>query len=414
MKRLLFLAIALIVVASLHAYPRDGYAYTGIKRLLYLQKLYEQGKLNLDPGATCTMEQVRLLNGANIPGIDSIPGTHKELQGEINRLFGGLDPNYSISLLDMTPGREVRYAERRSHAGYQPGSVGKLAVLTAVFVEMDRIYPGDFESQRWVLMTRVVRSGPWGIPNSHTVPFYNPQTDHFFKRHVQPGDAFSVYEWIDHMVSVSSNAAASIVWREAMLMRAFGEDYECLSESEAEAFFAETARDSLSDLSIAVVNEPLRSLGIDEDEWKLGTMFTRGASSRVPPQGGSIGTARGLMKWLVALEHGRIINPRSCLEMKRLLYLTDRRIRYASAAVLDSAQVYFKSGSLYKCRKEEGFSCGKYRGNVYNYMNSVAIVEHPDGTYYMVVLMSNVLRKNSAGDHYGLATNIDRIIRRSS
>lgn len=44
-------------------------------------------------------------------------------------------------------------------------------------------------------------------------------------------------------------------------------------------------------------------------------------------------------------------------------------------------------------------------------MNSVAIVEHPSGSKYMVCLMTNVLRKNSAGDHLALASKIDKIIR---
>jgi hypothetical protein len=93
------------------------------------------------------------------------------------------------------------------------------------------------------------------------------------------------------------------------------------------------------------------------------------------------------------------------------MYSTDRRIRYATSPVLKEAAVYFKSGSLYKCKPEEGFSCGKYKGNVENYMNSVAVVEHPDGTIYMVALMSNVLRKNSGTDHMLLAGKIDKIIR---
>lgn len=92
--------------------------------------------------------------------------------------------------------------------------------------------------------------------------------------------------------------------------------------------------------------------------------------------------------------------------------MTDRRIRYATSPRLTKAAVYFKSGSLYKCKKEEGFECKKYMGNVENYMNSVAIVEHPDGTVYMVALMSNVLKKNSNIDHQTLATYIDDIIRK--
>ena len=93
------------------------------------------------------------------------------------------------------------------------------------------------------------------------------------------------------------------------------------------------------------------------------------------------------------------------------MYQTDRRIRYAQSSALKDAAVYFKSGSLYKCKPEEGFECKKYMGNVENYMNSVIIVEHEDGTTYMVTLMSNVLRKNSGSDHMALASQIDKVIR---
>jgi hypothetical protein len=100
----------------------------------------------------------------------------------------------------------------------------------------------------------------------------------------------------------------------------------------------------------------------------------------------------------------------SSLEIKRLMYMTDRRIRYVSAPALADAGVYFKSGSQYKCKPEPGFTCVKYKGNVDNYMNSVVIVEHADGRVYIVVLMSNVLRKNSAVDHQTLAAAIDKLI----
>jgi hypothetical protein len=112
------------------------------------------------------------------------------------------------------------------------------------------------------------------------------------------------------------------------------------------------------------------------------------------------------------MESGNIVDQESSLEIKRLMYSTDRRIRYASSASLTDAAVYFKSGSLYRCKPEEDFKCGKYMGNVDNYMNSVVVVEQPDGTIYMVTLMSNVLRKNSANDHYALASSIDKIVRK--
>lgn len=160
-----------------------------------------------------------------------------------------------------------------------------------------------------------------------------------------------------------------------------------------------------------VVNVPLRNLGITSDEWRLGAFFTRGANQYLSGKGGSIGSPLGLLKWMLQLERGKIIDENSSLEIKRLMYMTDRRIRYAQAPQLREAAVYFKSGSLYKCDRSKGEACGKYKGNVDNFMNSVAIVEHPDGTNYMVCLMTNVLRKNSASDHMFLASSIDKAIK---
>jgi acid stress-induced BolA-like protein IbaG/YrbA len=51
---------------------------------------------------------------------------------------------------------------------------------------------------------------------------------------------------------------------------------------------------------------------------------------------------------------------------------------------------------------------------VINYMNSVAIVEQEvDGVklHYVVIVISNVLRKNSAVEHQALGTEIHRLIR---
>jgi len=113
------------------------------------------------------------------------------------------------------------------------------------------------------------------------------------------------------------------------------------------------------------------------------------------------------------MEQGRLVDVFSSREIKRLLYMTERRIRYASSPALQDSAVYFKSGSLYSCKAEPGFKCKKYHGNVKNYMNSVAIVETPAGVgrlYYIVTLISNVLYKNSAVDHQTLATYIHRLI----
>jgi hypothetical protein len=121
------------------------------------------------------------------------------------------------------------------------------------------------------------------------------------------------------------------------------------------------------------------------------------------------------MEYLLLMEQGKLIDEYSSRQLKRLLYMTERRIRYASAPALKDSAVYFKSGSLYSCQPEEGFKCGKYKGNKMNYMNSIAIVESPAGDYklnYIVTLVSNVLRKNSAVAHQTLATRIQRLLER--
>ena len=151
------------------------------------------------------------------------------------------------------------------------------------------------------------------------------------------------------------------------------------------------------------------------DHQTLGTRIhrlPRVGKQRVPGTN-SYATSRELMRFCLKMEQGKLVDAFSSREIKRLLYVTERRIRYASSPALRHAAVYFKSGSLYKCKPEPDFKCRKYHGNVRNFMNSLAIVESPAGQkrlYYMVTLLSNVLRKNSAVDHQTLGTRIHRLL----
>ena len=409
--------VALIVLSGAHParYPVDGYEQTGIRRLLMVQRIIsgERSGTPPVPGARKSIQDIGL--GLIPPSVhvDQLPTPDPEFNRAVNGIFTGLDPSYSVAVLDITRGKPFRYAERNGRMASQPGSVGKLAVIVGLMTELKTVYPDSFESRRALLRNKQVRAGSWAVPNTHTVPIYDPEEDTLVKRKVIENDVFSLYEWVDHMMSVSSNAAASIVWREAVLLRVFGSSYAGLTEQQAEEYFASTPRAELSRIANDVVNAPLRDLGISEDEWRLGSFFTRGASAVIPGIGGSTGTVRGLITFLLRVESGDVVDVASSLEIKRMMYMTDRRIRYAASPALTNAAVYFKSGSLYSCKEEEGFTCEKYHGNVRNFMNSVALVEHPDGTTYMVVLMSNVLKKNSASDHLTLASSIDRIVRTS-
>lgn len=419
MKRsitLIILGIIGLAFTPYLPYPIDGYERTGIKRLKRLERI-KNGEIKdaqLPPaGAFKSWDEIELnLRSRKDDSTASFFVNDDQFQKDISGLFRGLDRSYSLAILDISNPDSTRYAQRNETLGYQPGSVGKLVVLVALFDQLAKIYPDSFEKRIGLLKNKSVKAGPWGLTDEHTIPIYNIEKNTLVKRQVIASDVFTLFEWADHMLSVSNNGAASIVWREALLMAAFGEKYPDLTEEEAGTYFKETPRKEITDLANDVVNLPLREMGIGHDEWRLGSFFTRGANTFVGDKGGSIGTPLGLMKFLVQLEQGKVVDEASSVEMKRLMYMTDRRIRYAQSPALKEAAVYFKSGSLYKCDRSKGEACGKYMGNVFNYMNSVIIVEHPDNCTYMVVLMTNVLRKNSASDHLYLANSIDKLVRK--
>ncbi|SEA33197.1 serine hydrolase [Bizionia paragorgiae] len=417
MKKLFYFTISFCIILSFGfiSYPIDGYESTGISRLYHLRKIQVDSiPYNRIPaGAYLNLADIKLnLKSRSKDSMDVLLKEDDAFTKEVRALFPG--SGYSAAILDMSNPEDLKYAAYREHVGYQPGSVGKLAVLVALMTELSELCPDSWEDRAFYLKNTRVTSGYWGTGDHHTIPVYDIEKNKLTKRRVVASDEFSLYEWLDHMVSVSNNGAASVVYREAMLMRAFGSEYFFLNQEKTDAFFKETSRDSLTNLAHAVVNEPLLNMGIAENDWKLGGLFTRGPEKYVGRKGGSIGTPKGLMQFLVKLEQGAIVDHETSLEMKRLLYSTDRRIRYARSPRLDSAAVYFKSGSYYKCDRTKNPNCSDYAGNVFNYMNSVIIVEHPNGTKYIVCLMSNVLNKNSAGAHMYLASKIDDIINKNN
>ena len=396
-----------------NSYPIDGFDDTGIRRLVHAQRVMvgtEKGA-QLPKGALLGTAQVQLhmlSSSFSLTGTSDV--VDPELQKKINTLFPNLDESYSLAVLDITPNKTPRLALWKPTRRFALGSVGKLAIAAGLFTELKNIFPDDPEKRRELLKNRIVTAGPWIETDHHSVPVYEPGTGVFNSRPIHQGDRFSLYEWADHMISASANAAASTLWKETMLMRHFGKEYPPSPEAEKN-FFAATSKSVLGQMAAKVVNEPLIAAGITPQEFHLGSFFTATGKRMVPSEGDSNGSPMGLMKYLVALEQGRICDAWSSLEIKRLMYSTARRIRYASSPALADSAVFFKSGSLYHCMAEPGYACKKYMGNKDNFMNSVAIVERPDNRIYMVALMTNVLKKNSAVDHQTLATRIDAIMK---
>lgn len=412
MKHLLCVLLTCLVAFMQFAwsYPIDGYSLTGIRRLNRLQQILDGKSRGTAPvkGACRSIQDIKLnLQGERGESLAVLPVPDPELQREIDTLFPDRHESYCLALLDITPGRKVRYAGRQEDRQLSPGSVGKLVILAGLFKELKRLYPSP-EIRHALLKNRTVIADKWILTDEHEVPIFDIESGKYANRIIREGDVFSLYEWVDHMISASNNSAASTVWKEVLLMRAFGSGYPPSLQQEKD-YFDKTPKTELRDQAMTI-NDPLRDAGISARDWQLGSFFTRTGKQIVPGGGGSVATPKGYLQYLVAVERGLMVDSWSSLEIKRLMYMTARRIRYASAPRLNEAAVYFKSGSLYRCKAEPNFKCGKYMGNVENVMNSVAIVEHPDGRVYLVGLMSNVLKKNSAVEHQTLATYVDRIL----
>ena len=403
--------LGLVLTTVVSAYPLDGYGDTGIRRLEGM-RLAQQGvvrDVKQPPGAMLNLAQVqpRLIGQTfDLPAPDA--AFTQRMSGV---LTGNMDA-YGVALLDLSDPAKPLYAEHRADHQQNVGSVGKLVVAMALFQALADTYPNDTEKRTAVLKNTQVTADAFAHWDHHTIRLFDPATKTLVRRPVRDGDRGSLFEWLDWMLSVSSNSAGSMVMREAMLVRQFGTRYP-RPDAEIEQFFRDTPGRELTALFDRTFVEPLTRNGLDVAMLRQGSFLTAEGKQLVSGVGNSYGTARELMRLLLRMEQGRLVDEWSSRQIKRLLYMTERRIRYASSPALADSAVYFKSGSLYDCEPEPGFNCGPYRGNVRNYMNSVVIVESPASgrrLHYAVTLISNVLRKNSAATHQALAADIHRLV----
>lgn len=414
MKRLL--ATSLMLAGTLASvpgdtYPLDGLEQSGIRRLIGYQLLQQSPTgAKLPPGALLKNSEIELqLTGYDGPDFDALP-EDPELSAALGAMLRRRDPSYSFVLVDISDPGDIHWAGLRADVRQNPGSVGKLLCMLGLFNALAQAFP-DVEDRQRVLRESVSRAGDWVDREIHEVPRWDPDAQRNRFSVIRPPDEFRLSEWLDHAISVSANGAGTMIWREAMLIRHFGSEYP-VSEEARRQFFTETSKSVLSQIARAVVTEPLVEAGIDTDNLQQGSFWT-GNSKRKVPGTVSFATPRELARFMFRLEEGRLVDEWSSLEMKKYLYMTKRRYRYVYAPELNRAAVFFKSGSLYSCKPEEGFRCGKYLGNVRNLMNSVAIVQGPaeNDPHYIAALMSNVLRVNSAWDHSRIAAAVDTMVR---
>jgi hypothetical protein len=389
------------------SYPLDGYESTGVPRLEY-QRLVQEGELKgrKRPSGELmplSMVQLRLLDHPDL----ELPEPDPDLTDQIQKLIGADADRYGLALLDLSDLDKPRYAEWQGNQRQNPGSVGKILVALGIFQALADIYPEKIEKRKKVLRDTIITADAFSKGDHHSVSFYDVETHALAKRAIQAGDRASFYTYLDWMLSPSSNAAAAMLEKQLILLKHFGKDYPPSPEEE-KRFFDETPKKQLGEIFVDAITSPLTRNGLDVGQLRQGSFFTHAGKQFVPGTS-SYATPRELTRLLLKMEQGKLVDAWSSLELKRLLYVTERRIRYGSSGALRSSAVYFKSGSLYSCMKEEGFICKKYHGNKRNYMNSIALVETPAGQdrlFYMVSVLSNVLRKNSAIDHRDLARAI--------
>ena len=405
------MSILLAGSGEIIAYPLNGYETTGIGRLEAARRI-ETGEMagaRQPHGALLTMDKVDI-RLRDYPDLQ-IPEPDPELTRKLITLLGERAERYQVAILDLSQPGQPRYAAHHDDYRANVGSVGKLLVALAVFQTLADLYPDDTEQRNRILRDTRITADEFVLTDHHTVRMWKPETGILNRKVLAPGDTGSYWEFLDWMMSASSNAAASIVIKNAMLLRQFGRDFP-VDFATGQEFFTTTPREALAKLLTETLQPPVTRNGMDLKQIRQGSFFTATGQRKV--QGTtSYATPRSLIDLLLRMEQGKLVDEYSSREIKRLLYSTERRIRYASAPALNDSAVYFKSGSLFECRPEPGFRCFQYHGNVKNLMNSVAVVESPAGErkhHYLVALMSNVLRRNSAYDHQSLATGIHELI----
>lgn len=402
------IVLALLGVApACFGYPLDGYTYSGIRRLEHTRTLQAQRAV-LPAGATLPLDAV-------VPsGIDAttLPPADADWSAELTRMLGDDADQYGVAVLDLTDPRNLRYAAHQPDYRANVGSVGKVLALLAWMRKLADWYPQDVAARERVLRETRVVADAYIDYDVHKMPILHaigagPAT----WRTLRHGDEGSLWEYMDWMISASSNAAGSMVMQQLAAAERFGPGFAS-GEDPAATRLAALSPAERGRAMLDAMLRPLAGAGLDPARIRQTSLFTHHAKRLMPGQS-SYATPRDLLQLLALIEANRFVDAWSSREAKRLLYTTQKRIRYASHPVLNPAAVYFKSGSLYICQPEPGFVCGKYRGNKVNRLASLALVEYPAQApklRYMVAVMSNVLRKNSAVAHQTLALRIHRMI----
>jgi len=413
LQRMLFLLVPVLLGWSCitAGYPLYGSEDRGILRLQQA-RLAHEGSI---PGRQKVAGELLPLDAVDlrllqVPVLE-LPAPDPGFTAEVRALLGADAEAVSIAVLDLSDPGKPRYAGHRDTISYRPGSIGKLVAAAALFQALADAWPDNLEKRLAILRETVIEANELVSGDEHKVRLWDPATRTLARRPLRVGDSATLWNWLDWMLSASSNAAASVCMQQTLLLAHFGRQYP-VSDAAAQRFLEETPRQELGSLLRRSLQGTLQRSGIDTKQLSQGSFYTRAGKAQVPGSG-SHANDRELVTFLLRLEQGRIVDEFSSRELKRLLYVTEQRVRYAASPALHDAAVYYKSGSLYACTAEQKGACPPFRGDRINTMNSVAIVESPAGAprhYYFVSLHTNRLGKDAALQHRALATRLHELI----
>ena len=270
----------------LFAYPLDGYEETGIRRVegarLANEGLALGGKQ--PPGALLTTSQVdiRLLDRPDLV----LPAPDPAFSAAVAELLGEHADDYGIAVLDLTDPGQPTYAEHRGDYRQNVGSVGKLLAALGFFQALADAWPDDDARREAILRDTVITADDFSHRDHHTVRFFDVESRTLTRRTIQVGDQALAWEYLDWMLSVSSNSAAAMVMRDAMLLRHFGKDYP-VSEERIQVFFEETPRAELTELFQQTFWDPVTRNGLDLQRIRQGSFFTAQGKKNVNGGGNS-------------------------------------------------------------------------------------------------------------------------------
>lgn len=402
-KILVLLITILIPLSSSLSYPLDDYERTEIERLygFYGSLKTESGERNIVRGAQLPTKDIKL---RQLGSHYDLPSSDPYLTAKIKELIPKGQGSYGFALLDLSNPSAPRYASFNERQATIPASVGKVFVALALFHTLRDAFGSHIALREKVLRESRITADGLVYTDHHDVPFWNNEKRMIFHRPMQEGDMGSLWTYLDWMISASSNSAGSTLMKHIILLDHFKSYYPPSPQEEA-AFFSSHSPAQLATKITQIMHRAIRANGLDPQQLMQASLFTKAGKKAIPSVGSTI-NPREMLKLLLKMEQGKLVDQFSSMELKRLLYLTQKRIRYSNSYLLDEAAVYYKSGSLYS-------GGPPYEGRSRNILHSAVVVEAPaeaPRVHYLIMLSTNILQKNSIVLHENFAGDLHRLI----